>query len=85
MLSSSVDTSRSGTSGLKVMGESDTPSMRLGTDVLFIRLGEEALLKTLEGIIARLFIVVGLVAGGMPIAWGALIGLVGAIRLLVVA
>ena len=80
-----MDTSRFGTLGLKVMGESNILFVRLGTDALFIRLGEEALPKTSEGIIARLFIVVGLVAGGMPIAWGALIGLVGAIRLLVVA
>ena len=62
-----VDISRSGISGLKVMGESDILSIRLGTDVLFMRLGEEALPKILEGIIARLFIIVGLVIRGMPI------------------
>ena len=68
VLSLLVDTGRSSTSGLKVMGESDTPSIRLGTDAPSIRLGEEALPKTLERTIARLFIVVGLVAGGMPVA-----------------
>ena len=67
VLSLLVDTSRSSTSGLKVIGESDIPSIRLGTDVLFIRLGEEALLKILKRIIARLFIIVGLVTRGIPI------------------
>ena len=67
VLSLLVDTSRFSILGLKVIGESDTPSIRLGTDVLFIRLGEEALPKILERIIARLFIVVGLVTRGMPI------------------
>ena len=67
------------------MGESDTPSVRLGTDILSVRLGEEALPKTLEGIIARLFTVVGLVAGGMPVAWGASTGSAGAIRSLAAA
>ena len=67
MLSLLVDTSRSSTLGLKVIGESNTLFIRLGTDALFIRLGEEALPEMLERIIARLFIIVGLVAGGMPI------------------
>ena len=67
VLSLLVDISRSSTLGLKVIGESDILFIRLGTDVLSIRLGEEALSKILERIIARLFIVVGLVARGMPI------------------
>ena len=67
MLSLSVNTSRFSISGLKVIGESNTPSIRLGTDAPSIRLGEEALPKILEETIAKLFIVVGLVAGGIPI------------------
>ena len=67
VLSLLVDTSRSSTLGLKVIGESNILSIRLGTNVLFIRLGEEALPKILEETIARLFIIVGLVAEGMPI------------------
>ena len=67
VLSSSANTSRSSTSGLKVIGESNILFIRLGTDALFIRLEEEALPKILEGIIARLFIIVGLVIRGIPI------------------
>ena len=68
VLSLLADTSRFSTLGLKVMGESDILSIRLGTDALSVRLGEKALSEMSEGIIARLFIVVGLVAGGILIA-----------------
>ena len=85
MLSLLADTSKSGTLGLKIMGKSDILFIRLGTNTLFVRLGEEALPKILEEIIARLFIIVGLVTRGMPIIWGALTGLARAIRLLAVA
>ena len=67
VLSLLMNTNKSSILGLKVIDESNTPSIKLGTDILFIRLGEKALLKTLEGIIARLFIVVGLITRGMPI------------------
>ena len=67
VLSLLINTSRSSILGLKVIGESNTLSIRLRTDALFMRLGEEALPKILEGIIARLFIIVGLVTRGIPI------------------
>ena len=65
VLSLLIDTSRSNTLGLKVINKSNILSIRLGTDALFIRLRKKALSKTLEGTIARLFIIVGLIAGGI--------------------
>ena len=67
VLSLLVNTSKSSTLGLKVIGESNILFIRLGTNTPSIKLGEEALPKILEKIIARLFIIVGLIIKRMPI------------------
>ena len=62
-----ADINRFNILGLKVISESNILFIRLGTDAPSIRLGEKALPKILEEIIARLFIIVGLITRGIPI------------------
>ena len=67
MLNLLADINKFSTSSLKVISKSDILFIKLRTNALSIRLKKEALPKILKGIIARLFIIVGLVTRGMPI------------------